>query len=226
MPRRRKNFRKRSAYYRYGKYMSTGAKALMLGSSALKLAKRIKTMVNVEYKSHDEIQTENPTTTGGIISLTNVIQGDSSIFRDGNQIKMTSFNMKYRLTHNASGNAYQTVRMILFLDRQNNNPGSTDPSVSGTIHSILDNATIPSQMKLSNAKRYKVLLDKTYNLQDGQRESITGKYFKKFKGIKIRYESGTTNPARENNLWLLTLSNVATNTPAVQLTTRVRFVDN
>lgn len=225
MYRRRYRKRKYPKRSRISRYLSTGAKALMVGSSALRIAKQVKNLVNVEFKHHEVSSSLTCVGTGHIISLSSVAQGDSQTTRDGDSIRGKSLQIRIRMGHNASGGTGQTVRMILFIDKQNNQPGTCDPTLSGTPYGVLNQSTLQSLTLPENSGRYKILKDKMYTMTNDIKELIDLKIYKKI-NPKITFTSSSTNVAQKNNIYMLVFSNEATNGPSFAYATRLRYIDN
>lgn len=223
---RKPYFKKRRPWYAARNMLGYGAAAM----TALKIAKEVKSMVNVEYKYHDyNLNTTlgSPSTTGAIDCVNEVPGGDSDQSRDGTQIKGVSIQMKGKLTQNASQiNTGTAVRLILFLATSLDD---TEPTVATTELGFLNsNSTIALRnLDGSSRNRYIPLWDKVFHLGPAElnQDIKHFKYYKKI-SLKFRYASTATDHPRKNALYMIALSDEATNTPTLEGALRIRFVDN
>lgn len=117
-----------SLYYKrrrsYGKYAVAGAGALVTAKAAYHLAKKVKKMVNVEYKERNlsnwNLQIDNSPTVGAGITLVNgMATGDTGESdRDGQSVKNTRLSYKVTLK---KGSVDVPVRVIFFSQHDTNN---------------------------------------------------------------------------------------------------------
>lgn len=191
------------------------------------LAKYVKSLVNVEYKNLDVSQATTATTTASLWSISNIPQGIQVEQREGDSVKLKSITARIRLSSNASSTLdFQYARLIMFVDKDNNNPGTTDPTAATTAaYKILEADTVESHLFLDNASRYHVLLDKVVTLTEGGKEYYFEKYYKPM-DMKIQFDGTATEPAKKNNVWIYIVGSEATNGPNFSINTRIRYVDN
>ncbi len=105
---------------RQRKYISAGVKAL-------KIARSIKSIINVEKKFKDTAATLTPNaTTGDLLVLNATSQDDTHQGRDGNSIKSLYVNIKGHVTQHGSA-ATTLLRLILVLDK---NPRMVEMTVA------------------------------------------------------------------------------------------------
>lgn len=136
-------------------------------------------------------------------NMQNISQGDDFDQRIGEEIVMKYINIKFRLNHQV-GAQYDQVRCLLFWDMQCNGVGYTaytDPGASPHANdaiALLDNNTIGSSIvcphNYRTADRYKILMDKVYNLNPDSTATTKGIMISKsFKlgGAKIKYSSSS-----------------------------------
>lgn len=225
MPRKRKYYRRRRK--RYGSYLTPyiTATAPAVGYLATKIAKRVvKKYVNTEYKHHDVTQSGTGVdTTGAIIPMTLIAQGDDFEDRNGRQIKIISMTGNMNVTQNSSATNTQ-LRAILFIDKEQN---GTIPLVSGVDDGVLDSANVYSLRNMNQTRRFVTLFDKIFSLSATGSTNSTIRRYKKLM-LKVRYDGTAASQAnqKENNIYLLLLSNEATNTPTVKYQFRFRYIDN
>ncbi len=191
---------------------------------ALALARNLRGMLNVErkLKETDKTGTSISTSPSGADIIT-LVQGTSNNTREGDQIKVVSIYFRYVISMHASATD-TSVRILLVQDKQCN----------GTAVSwadVLSSATSPDSLvafnNLDNKYRFNILYDRVHQMSINGRRNIYGKFYKKC-AIKVRYSSnlGTVADINTNNLAILWVSDEASNTPAMELISRVRYVDN
>lgn len=159
---------------------------------------------------------------GTLILLNGCAQGDDINTREGREIRIKSLRIKWKPAINASATG-TIVRCILFIDKQVN---ASAPSVT----TILKNsgALNLAQMDLAYRKRFKILYDKYITMSNNSMEETVEDYFRKM-NLVVEYNSssaGTVADIVTNALYMLLISDQATNTPTVVYWNRVRFYDN
>lgn len=222
---RKFNRKKRSTLSRVGKYMSTGAKGLVLASTALKVAKQVKSMINVEFKNYEQQFNASVTNAGLIQCLNDPSQGDQEGNRDGDSIRCKSVSITGYLRANAAGTTTQRIRVIIFIDKENNSPGTTDPTVGTTAYRVLNDADYTEFKYIENSNRYKILKDKTYMLNKDTKEEIPFKYYKKL-SLKTYYIDQNNDTPKKNGIWFILISGSTSEHPGYYFNTRLRYVDN
>lgn len=198
--------------------MSNAAKALII-------AKSVKSMMNVEFKRRDTNTSTNIDSDGFLQPLSLIAQGDEDTNRNGNSVKLKSIQYRGKVARNPAGSTTQTLRMILFIDKLNGAPGVTEPLVSDAPYGVLANPSTISQVRFENRKRYTILKDRTFQVNDESKQTVVLKYYKKM-NMKIEFKDDTTLNALYNNLWLLLISDSAENGPSWDSEARIRFLDN
>lgn len=125
MPYKKNYRRKRAPYASKGrrKAMAYGSKAGSVAYSALKLARRLKDAVNIEYKNHQVVvASATPSYNSIVYTLNGIFQGDLANQRIGTSVKMQ--NLTLRGFMQATSVAQATpVRVTLINDKQNNVTG-------------------------------------------------------------------------------------------------------
>lgn len=115
--------------------------------------------------------------TPAIVPLNGIAQGDGATNRDGRQVTLKSLQIRGHFIRPATTSvdvfsvfeSAQVIRFVVILDKQNN-ANATAPPWS-TVFDTTEVTAINSQnwqafRSLSNSKRFKVLVDKLYTLQD------------------------------------------------------------
>lgn len=218
----RRNYRRRynRRRPRYGYFGKFGSHA----SSGYRLARKALSMLNVEYKDHTLQGTGSAiTSSGSILPLNLLIQGDTGSTRDGDSVKFTRLQFNSICVMHASATNTQ-VRVIIVADHQTN--GS-----QFVLSDILNDSTagdnLVSPLNLVNKFRFRILFDKLYQMDSNGKRSFSIEYYKKLSS-KCRYSgnAGTIADLPTLSYHLILLSSEATNTPAITYTARMRYIDN
>ncbi len=189
-----------------------------------RLSKRISRLekgYGKELKTHDTDNSASVGTTGTFAPLTQIAQGDTSITREGLQLRPRHIEWKLLVTVHASA-AQSTWRCIIFCDREQQ---GTTPTAAH----ILEADTVAAWPEHDTRPRFKILRDFVGVLSnDGGKEITFRKGIIRFgKRMKIWYSGTTAAEASngKNNLFAYFVSSEATNKPTIRLLTRLRYVD-
>lgn len=192
-------------------------------NKALRLAKYAVSNLNVEYKNHDFSSSGNVDSNGTIVNLLNISTGDLTINRHGKSIKLKSLAIKGGIALDTGAtNPVNRFRIIIVVKKNNN---LTAPAVTD----VLTTSTINSLRNLDNTDNLRVIYDRRYVL-----DSQTS-FYKLFSinmrmGLRPQYKSSSTAGApadiEHNGLYLILLSDTLTFLPDINVTGRLRFVDN
>lgn len=183
-------------------------------------SKVVKDAVHVEYKLKDKTMTGAVSTSSTIYRLTEIAQGDTESSRDG--MRLTIKGLRWKGNVVADTSAENTIiRMIVFLDRQTDGatPADTD---------LLEDADTAGLPNRDNRNRFWIMSDKLYSLTTGSRTAFAFDWYKRFKkGITVHYKgSGSAvTDAKENQVFMLLISNQGTYTPYVTSRARMVYTD-
>lgn len=227
MPYYKKKYRKtKGKRYKTNNFMSKTTKALSLASKGVAMAYNIKKLLNVEYKFHDvQVNGTSFGTNGSqvITQLTNIAQGDTSITRDGAQIKLTRIDIKYLINQNLSATGATTCRVMLVQDKQTN---QAIYNFSDLLEFVNSNS-VNSPLNLDNKYRFRVLANKIHVLNANSNVGAVGKISLPLE-MRIRFDASTSAIAdlTSNSLSVVFMSDDNTNSPAHSFISRIRYVDN
>ncbi len=191
-----------------------------------------------ELKFHDIDLDDAAVATGGTVTATiNIIpQGTTEVQRIGRKCTIRSINWRFRvdipqLDGTGAAPIGDTVRVILFLDKQAN--GAT-----ATVLGILETADFQSFNNLGNKSRFRTLMDRSYTLNytaasgsggaadnDYAQVSIDDTLFKKV-NIPIEFDAttGAITEIRSNNIGVLLIAK--SGNAGFESKFRLRFSDN
>lgn len=220
-------------YYYKGKRMpvwavnpNPGLRAIaQSASTALKVAKSVKRMLNVEYKVTDTVLTASGGAGAGIDDagevhdLLQIAQGDGQTHRDGNSVRVKSLNIKGGISLGGAA-TFTKAKVLIVRDSQPN--GSTP-----TFTTIFENSVMSRlYMNRTYPGRFKVVASRDLKLstEGGHNEVFFDIYMKL--NDKILWQSGATADPYNTNYLLCLIADQSTNEPAFSIASRCKFVDN
>lgn len=187
-------------------------------SRAMSIASSLAGIINSELLHYDESNNNTPnSSTGSVFSLVRgMAQGDTNNTFTGNSILLKKINLKGTVTINASATTSR-VRFMVLVDKR---PQSAVPAVTD----ILSSANVTSFMNIDDQLlRFKVLKSRTFAIDANTLREIPFAYnFDMNRHIKF---DDTQTPV-SGDLVVLLLSDEATNTPTVNMQSRIRYYDN
>lgn len=223
MPPYKRQYRRRQ-YKR--RPMTRGAIYGRAASQLVSDVKKLKNLINVEFKYHDVHANQAAHTTGGIIPLNYVNQGDGATSRDGDQFRMKSLDMTFNVSLPSSAVRPNNTRMLLVLDTE---PNGVLPLVTDVIDTASGATYINAPRNLANRSRFVIMKDWLVTLNPNGTEATSRKYFRKI-DIKVLYNGATATilTLKNNGLFLLVLGDeaVAATNPVYDISSRIRFIDN
>lgn len=187
---------------------SQGAKAL---AKVKKLAKSLKP----EVKVFDAGASPNVSTTGSVTDLCIPSQGDTYINRSGIKINPKSLLLRAHLVQSTVA-VNTTVRVILFR-------GMREGGTAFAVTDILQQATMDSPLVWLTRDRFTLISDRCYTLNDTNNTSIM--VINRHSLKKALTFNGNSTTIQDGGVYMLLLSNEATNTPLFDWYTRVTFTD-
>ncbi len=187
---------------------------------ALRMAKYVKGLVNSELHSSDFTLNTTVTTTPTVSHLTDVAIGDDFTQRTGRKIRLKSIQIRGDIELNAVA-TNSTFRMIVFKDTMNI---GTPPTAS----QIVANTDALRNPEPNFLNRFKILMDRTIQLNqkvDANLPKVTFNWYRKL-DLPVTYTGTASTDEGKNSLWLLLVSDEASNAPDLDFTSRIRFRDN
>lgn len=177
-------------------------------------------MVNTELKYHDTNGSGTQTNTLGVNYLSNLGTGTSDQTRTGNSILGKDLQVNYTITMNASAtNTF--FRIMIIVDKQCDGADPTGGSI------LSDPTRVTSPLNKDFTNRFVNLRDTVLSLSTSGNTNVSGKiYIKVPWHIYYDGSSSTNSSFKENQLFLIMLSNETTNPPTVTWNGRFNFYDN
>lgn len=189
-----------------------------VASAAWKGVQYIKTLINSETHKLDTAISTTVSSTGAITHVSAIGQGDGLTQRTGNSVLCSYVAYKVRYAKHASATSSVVRCMIL---RDNQQVADTAPAVGD----ILDTGNVVAFYSAINAGRFQILSDRVHVMDAGcgigvyASESIT-------LNKHIRFNGSATTDIQKGGLYILLISNEATNVADVGMTVRIGWHDN
>lgn len=197
------------------RFMTWGAKAGSMAYSALKIAKRLKDMVNTEYKYSDVTDTASPTWTGYYALLNNISQGITDSTRVGDSCKLQNLTLRGSVTRNGTD---AHMRVMVIWDKQNK---------ASAASSILE--TTGTALATLSPKKYDTRFQ-TRVLKDFRLHVTTDSPIKEFNMVipinqHCQFDAAS-NTIDTGALRILLISDLGASVPIVAYYSRLTFTDN
>lgn len=206
--RRRRQYRKPTRWANY----KTGLSQLYTD------VKMLKSLVNTEKKEQVIATTLNPTTTAVRQLLNGTAHGTTDGDRIGNSIKSYDLLVRGRVVHNSSATSTLT-RVIILWDHQPN--GSALAATE-----FFQTENVLSARNTDYGKRFSVLFDDMI-ATDTNRTIVPFKVYRKLKAhVEYKGSTAAITDIATNSLYMMCISNEATNNPTVTLNSKYKFIDN
>jgi len=219
----RKNNRRQ--YRRARKPMTRGAIYGRAASQLYSDVKKLKNLINVEFKWHDVHAAHDMHTTGVITPLNFINQGDGSQLRDGDQFRIKSIEIDGRVKLDPVGGP-AVCRYLLVIDTD---PGGVSFNISDLLHTSAGSPVTSAARNLDNRNRFVILKDFRTTVQPNGREVVPIKYYRKL-DLKTLFNNATASfsSLKNHGLYLVTFSDIGSgsNPPDIDVNCRVRYVDN
>lgn len=190
---------------------------------AIKGVNLMKNLINTEVKYIDTTVQNGATvtTTSNATPITAVAQGSSDITRNGNSILIKYIVVRWQVFVNATAGD-NTLRMIVFIDKDN---------AKGTAPT---NAELFSQngalgfTNINNTDRFAILRDVQIDVNATGDKMKSGHFYHDCSRLHVKYDGtdATQGSCAENHIYVLFVSDQATNGPTVNCISRVGFYDN
>lgn len=204
-----------------GRYRQRPITYGQIGKKIYRDVRWLKSVINVEKKYIDTTLTNQASAVTGTLTLINGVGlGDTGQTRDGQSIKIVSIEIRGQVEINSSANASDFKWAVLFDSQAN---GST-PLVSN----IWSSGSPTALRLIGTGTRFQVIHSKNMALSKNGNEMLCFKWFKKL-SVHTKYNTGNAGDITDivtNALYFFNSSNETTNFPTINVSIRVRFIDN
>lgn len=186
-------------YKRYGKRKKKYVKRKVA------TVKTVKRMINKnqEKKFYDLVIDDTTSSSGSILSLTDIAQGDTDFTRDGDQLNVKYWNFRYQMTGADNTNCYRIIIFRWNVPTTYRVPVVTDIlNIAGLPVTAIPNAQYVFDNK--RQKQFSVLYDKIVGVAAAGPGIITKATKSYLNGLPISYSSSGTDG--EGKLFMLLIS--------------------
>lgn len=175
-----------------------------------------------ETKYHDVNTQTTADYAGSVIDLCSVSQGDTDITRDGDQLYISSLQLRWEVIQADSTN---NCRLLVFQWLADSSDTGT-PGVSDILSStFIGGINAPNApYKHDNRFQYKILLDQRFALSDDKPSQIGIKYLTRGMKRKIQYVAAGNSGT--NKIYMILISDSsAVSHPTFNIATRLKYKD-
>lgn len=194
------------------------------------VAKRLKRVERKVNQNMPELKYSNtlldPTTTsydGALYQLFAPAQGDTDLTRDGDEIRVQGFMLRWFFNSAVTSCG---VRVVVFIDKQNYMAAVTDVFESGTLGVARTSGSLNAQYVHDFKDRITVLSDKTYHFSANGTNTLAPKRFYKMRGMRMRFVAGTSTLEKNALKMIVISSSAAGSTPNIAFQGRVWYTDS
>ncbi len=182
--------------------------------------------INIEEKYNDTAVNLNPDQNGALTCVSQLAQGTTMNTRVGNSVKVQRLEILGRVACNSSVTTYSVLRIMVIRDMEGQ---GTAPVGSDVLESVGTSAAPRQPYDWLNRKRFSILHDEIIVLT-----AISGSNIAQTFNYSVNLEKhvlyrGTTAAAAsdgEGSIYVLAISDEATNTPGVGLVARITYTDD
>lgn len=183
--------------------------------SALKIAKRalkkVKTLDKkvgkAELKRVSIFFTGPVTDTGSVDLINGITEGTGTGARIGMSVGMKFIDFRGSLQANAAA-AFTVARIMIFRDKRQEIDAKSTPSA------ILQSVSVYSPLDDKRMKRYAILYDRFFVMDNLSRRSIGLRLFKRF-NQEVRFNGNLSGDIEKNGIYILFLSNLSSTQPTL-----------
>lgn len=222
---RRRFYKRRPAYRRKTQWYNKRYSVAQLATKAIKGVSYLKGLVNSERLKFDRSNNSIPVNwNGSIYTVCDIAQGDGDSNRTGNSVFARNFNIRFNLAFNSTTVDYQTVRVMLLIDKQQVSDTAPLPS------QILENTggvnSYMSHLNNEHVGRFTVLKSRVYTLH--QDKPVISSVFNLNMRHHIRYNGPAGSDIQRGGIYVLFISDIDPNVSAPQaaFVSRLSYHDN
>lgn len=201
----------------YDKKYST----MQLAKKAWWGVKKIKKLINVEFKNHD-INIANTVTVAGVAhTLTGIAQGDTQGTRDGNSVLGQKLELKIQYNQDSEADT-SIIRTIIVRDKQQQ--ADTAPTLTEILDQDLT-TVLTRPYSSESPKRFSILHDSMLTLNK-ETKTVAIKTIKLKCNQHVLFNGTAAGDIQKNGIYLFFLTNEDTNEPTVLGMSRLTYTDN
>ncbi len=195
-----------------------------LASRTWKGLNEIRKFINIEEKYSDVNASMTPDQNGSVACLSQLAQGTTMNTRVGNSVRVQRVSVRARVAANSAVTTFSVVRVAIIRDMEGQ---GTAPACSDIFETVGSSAAPRQPYDWLNRKRFAVLYDMflTVAPNTGYAREFD---FEKELAKHVLYRGTTAAAASdgEGSIYIVALSDEATNTPSVSYTSRITYTDD
>lgn len=177
----------------------------------------LKGLVNSERLSGINASSMGVGITGEIQHITNIAQGDTITGRTGNSVFVRSILGRQNFEKNSSATITH-IRQVIFIDLQQVTDADPTPGM------LLDSVSVLSPLSTQTQGRFKILSSRMFTLTE--QNPTKDVYFYKNLRHHVRYNGTSAGDIQKGGIYVMTLSNEASNEPTCRYNWKVSYHDN
>jgi len=195
-----------------------------LASRTWKGLNEIRKFINIEEKFSDVNASQSPDQNGAVTCLSQLAQGTTMNTRVGNSVRVQRFSLRARVAVSSAVTTFSVVRVAIIRDMEGQ---GTAPTCADIFETVGTSAAPRQPFDWLNRKRFAVLYD-TFLVVSPDTGSAREVYYEIDLAKHVLYR-GTTAAAvsdGEGSIYIVSLSDEATNTPTVSYSSRMTYTDD
>lgn len=200
--------------------MSVAYNALNLANKTANVVNQMSNLINSEEKSFGLANSLSVLSSGHVIPINAIPQGDTGVTRNGIRVLMKNIYIKFYITNDAESTIPDPItRVSLVYDKE----------AGASSYNDLYVASVLGMKNLDNTERFVVLSDNTYKLTDMGYDASTNviTIFKKLNcHVDFDDDNSTTITTGGLYLYVITNSTDATHHPTFFYQTKLTYYDN
>jgi len=200
--------------------------AYSLAKRSLQGVNALRRLINIEEKYSDVGLSLNPDTSGVASCVTQLAQGTTMNTRVGNSVKVQTLEMWGRVACNTSVTTYSLCRVVVIRDMEGQ---GTAPTAADVFETVGGSSAPRQAFDWLNRKRFAILYDELFALTPLAGGQIVSTFHYRVPLEKHVFYRGTTAAAAsdgEGSIYIVAVSDEATNTPSVNVNTRITYTDD
>lgn len=187
----------------------------------------IRKLINVEHKFVDVDSSTTSGIAGAIQYISPIAQGDNISEREGDSIKVQSFEITGTCQRDPDSTTLDTLRIMVVRDLQNQATAPTAAEILQTVSTIYAPFQRPDFLNGNDLnKRFSIVFEQLFAFDEYHPNQLF--HFRSNHDCHVYYRGtgSTTASAGNGSYWFLAISNFAAESPIVDYNVRIRFTDN
>jgi len=195
-----------------------------LASRTWKGLNEIRKFINIEEKYSDVNASQSPDQNGAVTCLSQLAQGTTMNTRVGNSVRVQHFTLRARVAVSSAVTTFSVVRVAIIRDMEGQ---GTAPTCADIFETVGGSQAPRQPLDWLNRKRFAVLYD-TFLVVAPASGCAREIYYDIDLAKHVLYRGTTAAAASdgEGSIYIVSLSDEATNTPTVSYSSRMTYTDD